>query len=316
MLDLSDTNAWHVVHFDPPATGAQIVAAAKATTERSGDVHHEEAAYYNGWVVEVGRASEHLERGVVVAQDLARPYLDPEESYDSVVLAHHHLWDAGSTIRPANANIQNVVGSLKEFGADLQRHVGSGADQNLGQNQERTVQPVVLSETATRQAVQFERPTTGRELITSIKACCVPESMYGTQYYEAANPDGSQIVAGQSSGLAHKSLVVIPIGGEGYIDPDATYTGAIVANHHLAVPWQHRFPVRSTVEDEFQSVGEFAARLDRSVRQQNLASLALDRSPARGSGPDRSGSNDPELGAFDRPQRTPGTRLGDNLSRG
>ncbi|MGW7685737.1 hypothetical protein ACWGID_33650 [Kribbella sp. NPDC054772] len=326
MIDLSQTRACHDVRFDPARTGAEIVAAAKVITERSGDVHHEDMYYRNGYLVEAGRASEHLERGLVIAQNLDLAYLDPTAKYSSVTLAHHDLPDAGAVIRPQNATLENTVGSLKEFGADLQRELDAVpaqaahreralAEHRSPRGADGSVKPIQLDVTDTRQAIKFDRPITGRELMASVKACSVPDRLNHSQYYEAAGPDGSGFVVGQSSGHPDHTLVVVPTSGEGYIDPERTYAGVLVANHHLVVPGQHRLAVPASVDGQSRAVGEFADRLDRSVRTQIMASRALDRGSnlARGSDTGRPGAGDGSITqTYDYAQRPSGTRLGDN----
>jgi hypothetical protein len=276
MIDINDSNAKHTVHFDPPLTGAQIMAAARAVTERSGDVHHEKKVYDDGWRYEVGRASEHLERGTVIAADRATPLLHAEETYESAVLVHYYLPDAGQVRRTQNATIENIVRSLETFGEDLERQAHADAEAGRGQDRGSQEAAVVVEGSANGQSVQFDRPVTGRELMAAVRASCKDEG-YGTKYYESAQDGGSRYVVGQTSGLAYKSLVVAPDGGDGSIDPQRTYTAATVATHALAEPGQRQYPTRHTPQDEAEAVGEFAQSLQQNLRQQYAAAVGLDR---------------------------------------
>ncbi|GAA1552270.1 hypothetical protein GCM10009804_06590 [Kribbella hippodromi] len=325
MIDLSDSNAWHKVTLNPPLTGAQLIAASKAVSGKSGDEHHQTDEHHNRPLSIVGRASEYLERNVVIApvpdspdQAPDSPYLDPQQTYNEVLAVHYYLPDAGPVIRPQGASLENVVRSLEEFGDDLQREAAVAA--GLDAERERGVRPVQLSMSATRVPVTFDREATGRDVIAAVQASCPTDDMYGTKYYEAATSDGtnSGVVVGQSSGLEQHSLVVVPTDGSGFIDPDRGYDEVIVAKHHNPVPWQMRFPAIPGPEQKAAAVGEFAKQLDRNVRRgQQLAdagrkALNPTRSAnARQSTSDGSRGDGPGGPAHDHTRRP-----GDNLSRG
>lgn len=134
MIDISGSVAKHTVTFDRDLTGAQLIAAVQATCERSGEKYHEEKEYDDGWRVTVGRASAQLERSLVVGADKATPFLDPDTTYGSAVIAYYELPD-GSRLRPQNYSIENVVDSIKQFGQDL-REVAE-ADREPGLDRSR-----------------------------------------------------------------------------------------------------------------------------------------------------------------------------------
>lgn len=263
---------------------------------------------------------------MVLAEDLARPYVEWDKTYESVLAVQHQL--PGPEIRPQGAvDLENVVRSLKDYGTELQREAavaaGRGSERELG------VRPVVLGESATRQPVTFDRPTMGRDVIAAVEASCVKDEMYGTDFYQAETSDGttSGVVVGQSSGLEQHSLVVVPVGGAGMIDPNLAYDEVIVAKHHNPVPGQMRFPAIPGPDQEAAAVGEFANRLDRNVRrEQQLADAGRTaRNPtrsasARQSGPAESrGDDEPANSRGEAPPGPPRGhthRPGNNLSRG
>ncbi|MFF0271135.1 hypothetical protein [Kribbella sp. NPDC004536] len=306
MIDISGSIAKHTVTFDDEFTGQQILDAVKAACERSGDEYHEDMRYDDGYVVTAGRAAIQLHRSLAVVADKVTPYLEPTKGYSSVALIHHELSEE-RRIEVRDFSAEMAVDALHEFEQDLKQELRTqtAVDQDRARDRHAAV---VIDVSAERVAVRFDRPATGRDLMAAVEATCT-DTDYGTKYYEAAVNGGSQYVVGQSSGLQHKSLVVVPDSGvgDGLIDLDEVYRGATVANHQLPVNGQV-YPSRPELQDEVDVVNQFAEKLKQNVSQLQAAAVGLDRG-ARGQGTVRTGS------AGEAERRSGAERPGTNLAR-
>ncbi|HZX02983.1 hypothetical protein [Kribbella sp.] len=279
MFDIDPRDAKLTVKFGREVTGEQVIAAVRVLAEEAGDEFHEVKGFDDGWRHGVGRGSRHPERPAVVIADRGTPYLEPDASYQQVVIVSHPVPGPIPTFSPGHdANIETVVQSLQEYGADLGdrcRLLADEADLARGP----VVSAIVLDEAAAKQTVDLGRLTSGLDILDAVGKASESERANGARPFEYR--EGLRCQAGQTGPAEHQNLVVIPDTGYDFIEPGGLYGKVVVANHQLP---QHTVPIESTPEQKAAAVGNFATALRDNVRQQHAASVGLDRGPLRVTG--------------------------------
>jgi hypothetical protein len=143
------------------------------------------------------------------------------------------------------------------------------------------VSPIDISDSVAKKTVTFDRPITGKELIDAVRSTCAGAG--GAKFYETKRyDDGWQHLVGQSSSTPYENLLVTPDRENAYIEPDKTYSEAVVLRHD-APSSGSRTLGRYGVEQEVQSVLDFADSLERSVKHGPEIAAGLSRGlPPRG----------------------------------
>jgi hypothetical protein len=170
-----------------------------------------------------------------------------------------------------------------------------------------------ITDSVAKKTVKFDREITGSELIAAVKATCAAR---GKDFHEDKRyDDGWLHVVGQAGRSSKDGLLVTADKENPYIEPDKSYSSAVVLRHGSASQGT-RTMERVTVEDEVQSVLDFAEDLDRTVRFGPEANAGLSRGPARGaeSGTARTTLDDGARGGWG--QGHSGGSYGQGFSRG
>ncbi|HET6737295.1 MAG TPA: hypothetical protein VFH76_00120 [Kribbella sp.] len=309
MIDISQSVAMKTVEFGGPISGQDLIDAVEKACQQAGGSLYKEKILDEDIRYLVGRRGWNNADNLLVTPDKTTAAIDPGKTYERAVVVRHDQpvardWDDESGPYTRDQEIDSVLGFQEKLAVAVREQQAARLEQGLAITTPSQEAAVVLKDGATQQQVRFDRPTTGRDLMTAVRASCESED-FGT-YYESEHRS-SRYVVGQSSGLEYKSLVVMPDGGDGSIDPDGTYSGATVAVHHLRVPGQHRFPVRYTQNQEVEAVDKFVGSLQQNLRQQHSTTVGLDRG-----GPSRSADEGRAASTW----RSGTARPGNDLSRG
>jgi hypothetical protein len=136
--------------------------------------------------------------------------------------------------------------------------------------------PIDISGSIVKQSVKFDRPIRGRQLIEAVKQTCEAK---GSKFSETKEyDDGWRHAVGQSSSTPYENVLVTPNRTDAFIEPDALYSEAVVLRHDSAAGGT-RTLARYTVENEVDSVVQFAESLQRTVNHGPGTAVGVTRSP-------------------------------------
>jgi len=149
-----------------------------------------------------------------------------------------------------------------------------------------------ISDSNVRQTVRFDRPVKGKDLIEAVRATCAAK---GSEFSETKRYDDGWLHAvGQRSHAAYENLLVTPDRENPFIEPDKTYSEAVVLRHDSANAGT-RTLARFGIEDEVKAAVEFAETLQRTVQHGPEAGTSIARA-LNAEGPEVRADSGPEWG--------------------
>ncbi|WP_328998783.1 hypothetical protein OHA18_30575 [Kribbella sp. NBC_00709] len=154
------------------------------------------------------------------------------------------------------------------------------------------MKPIDLSASRAQQAIEFNPPVRGRDLIAAVKS----STGWSDETETYAEIQGNAHFVGQVSTFsASRNLaVLVPAGDEGYtgIEPDKVYENAVVARYHLSDRAYNA--VREPRGADADAVALLARLVQREAQENHAIAVGLDRDRTSGGawvGPALTGSD-------------------------